>query len=121
MAGRGEEALERGVRDHECCGVDERMRMDRAGVPQRSIDDEFDRVRGVVHERKQTDRARRDTEMTLQALGRREAQPPGADACTKRVEVNGHIVWNGDEKMARSLLVPQEQVLGLGAGQTWNQ
>jgi hypothetical protein len=55
--------------------------------------------------------------MALQPLRRREAQSPGTDRRTQRIEVDDEIVRHCYQKMPRALLVAEEQVLGLGARQ----
>ena len=45
MAGRREEALEVGVREHHRRRVDERMRLHGRRLPQRAVDDELDGAR----------------------------------------------------------------------------
>ncbi len=117
MSGSREEALELPVRDDHRRVIHEGVRVNGVGIPEPAIDDEIDRVRGIVDEREQAHGTRRNAEMINQPRFGREPQSPCPQLRTERMEVDREIMRNGDEKVVSALLVAQEKVLGPGARQ----
>ena len=99
VAGRGEEALEVGVREDHRRRVDQRMRLDRRRLPQRAVDDEFDGRARVVDERQQADRARRDRRGASAAARATRNRAADAERRRQRLEVDREVVRHRHQEM----------------------
>ena len=89
--------------------------------PQPAVDHELHRVRRVVVQGKQADRARCDAKVLRQALGGGKAETAGTEARAERIQVHGDVVRNGHQEVTSAPLVAQEKVLRPGAGQRRHQ
>ena len=115
--GRGEKALEVGVRDDHRRRVDERMRVHRFGVPQRAVDDEFDRARASLTSASRLTEPGVIPRYFCNRSGDAKPSRPAPSTAPSALRSTARSCGTRDQEMPRPLLVAQEEVLGLGARQ----
>ena len=109
------EGDEVGGGDRGCRVVLERVKIEAFLSQHRRIEDDFETPRRGIDEREGSDGASLDAQHLGQQIGLAEAQPPRADHARYGLEVDAGIL-EADNEVESALLVLEEQVLGMGAG-----
>src|SRR5262245_46904341 len=113
---RLQEAHEIAARDRGGHGVDQRVIVERLVPHHGGIEHYAHAPLGVIHCRKRGDRAGLDAQRRAHELGRAEREAAGGlQQPMQRFELDHRVLERGDE-VERALLVPEEQILGMAAG-----
>src|SRR5262245_20688689 len=116
MAGGFEEPHEVRARDRGGHGVDQRVTVDRLMAHQRGIEHHAHAPLAIVHRRERRNRAGLDGERSAHEVGGAEGEAAGGrQAPVQRLELD-HCVLERRDQEQRPLLVLEEQVLGMAAG-----
>jgi hypothetical protein len=116
VAGFDQELHQVVARDRGRHGVDQRVGVDRAVRHQGGVEHHHDPAVAVVDRAERCHRAGLDAERLAHEFGRAERKPAaGAEPPVQRLQLDRGVLQRGDE-IKRALLVLEEQVLGVAAG-----
>ncbi|VTR67525.1 hypothetical protein DESC_610108 [Desulfosarcina cetonica] len=117
MAGGGQEIADAFKGNHQGRRIDQGVALQRVGIPDGLVDDNTHLAVHVVHRAEKGDRTGFQLQMPGQPVGGGQAQPFGAQGFTQRFEIHGFLIGYGDEKVAFALVVADEEIFCLLAGQ----